>query len=148
MILLTDAHRARLLANGRRHGQDYVPVAKLFNPLGEVVWLASELNAGGDLLYGLADFGEIEMGSFRPSISPPPAWALRRARPSDASAFASPARIVARTRQPATVRRGGYGESERGAGDFVTGWRPRESLSAARRGVSDNGQSRQENRLL
>ena len=64
MILLTDEQRAQLLANGRDHGADHVPVVKLFNPLGEGVWLATELDEDGDLLYGLADFGEPEIGSF------------------------------------------------------------------------------------
>ena len=64
MILLTDALRAQLLANGRDHGADHVPVVKFFNPLGEGVWLATELDEDGDLLYGLADFGEPEIGSF------------------------------------------------------------------------------------
>ncbi len=64
MILLTDAQRAQLLANGLRHGEDHVPVVKFFNPLGEGVWLASELDADGDTLYGLADLGCPELGSF------------------------------------------------------------------------------------
>jgi len=64
MILLTDELRDRLLANGRIHGADHVPVVKFFNPLGEGVWLASELDEDGDTLYGLADLGEPEMGSF------------------------------------------------------------------------------------
>ncbi len=64
MILLTDELRAQLLANGRDPGADHVPVVKLFNPLGAGVWLATELDADGDLLYGLADFGQPEIGSF------------------------------------------------------------------------------------
>lgn len=64
MILLTDELRVQLLANGCDHGTDHVPVVKFFNPLGEGVWLATELDADGDLLYGLADFGEPEIGSF------------------------------------------------------------------------------------
>lgn len=64
MILLTDDLRAQLLANGRDPGPDHVPVVKFFNPLGAGVWLATELDADGDLLYGLADFGEPEIGSF------------------------------------------------------------------------------------
>lgn len=64
MILLTDDLRAQLLANGRDHGADHVPVVKFFNPLGAGVWLATEFDADGDLLYGLADFGEPEIGSF------------------------------------------------------------------------------------
>lgn len=57
MILLTDALRERLLANGRNAGADHVPVVKLFNPLGEGVWLAAELEADGHTLFGLADLG-------------------------------------------------------------------------------------------
>ncbi|MDX8449382.1 DUF2958 domain-containing protein [Mesorhizobium captivum] len=64
MILLTDDLRARLLANGRDRGADHVPVVKFFNPLGEGVWLATELDADGDTLFGLADLGYPELGSF------------------------------------------------------------------------------------
>lgn len=64
MILLTDDLRERLLANGRDRGADHVPVAKFFNPLGEGVWLATELDADGDTLFGLADVGCPELGSF------------------------------------------------------------------------------------
>lgn len=64
MILLTDELRAQLLANGRDPGADHVPVVKFFNPLGEGVWLVSELDADGDTLHGLADLGEPEIGSF------------------------------------------------------------------------------------
>lgn len=64
MILLTDDLRERLLANGRDRGADHVPVVKFFNPLGEGVWLATELNADGDTLFGLADLGCPELGSF------------------------------------------------------------------------------------
>lgn len=64
MILLTDELRAQLLANGRDHGADHVPVVKFFNPLGEGVWLATELDADGDVMFGLADLGCPEIGSF------------------------------------------------------------------------------------
>ncbi len=64
MILLTDDLRQRLLANGRDRGADHVPVVKFFNPLGEGVWLATELDADGDTLFGLADLGFPELGSF------------------------------------------------------------------------------------
>ena len=64
MILLTDALRAQLLANGRDHGANHVPVVKFFNPLGTGVWLATELDADGDILFGLADLGEPELGYF------------------------------------------------------------------------------------
>jgi len=64
MILLTDELRERLLANGRDPGADHVPVVKLFNPLGDGVWLPTQLDANGDTLYGLADLGEPELGSF------------------------------------------------------------------------------------
>ena len=64
MILLTDELGERLLANGRDPGADHVPVVKFFNPLGEGVWLATELDADGDILYGLADLGDPEIGSF------------------------------------------------------------------------------------
>jgi hypothetical protein len=64
MILLTDDLRERLLSNGRDRGGDHVPVIKFFNPLGEGVWLATELDADGDTLFGLADLGYPELGSF------------------------------------------------------------------------------------
>ena len=64
MILLTDDLRERLLANGLERGADHVPVVKFFNPLGEGVWLATELDADGDTLFGLADLGFPEFGSF------------------------------------------------------------------------------------
>jgi hypothetical protein len=64
MILLTSEVRERLLANGREPETDHVPVVKFFNPLGEGVWLASSLDADGDTLFGLADLGEPELGSF------------------------------------------------------------------------------------
>lgn len=39
-------------------------MVKLFNPLGEGICLATELDADGDTLYGLADIGEPELASF------------------------------------------------------------------------------------
>lgn len=64
MILLIDDQRDLLLANGRQRDVDHVPVVKFFNPLGEGVWLATELDADGDTLFGLADIGYPELGSF------------------------------------------------------------------------------------
>ncbi|KAB2756674.1 MULTISPECIES: DUF2958 domain-containing protein [Brucella/Ochrobactrum group] len=64
MILLTDELRAQLLANGRIRDADHVPMVKFFNPLGEGVWLTTELAADGDTLFGLADLGEPELGYF------------------------------------------------------------------------------------
>ena len=64
MNLLTDDLRERLLANSREPDADHVPVVKFFNPLGAGVWLATQLDAGGDILYGLADLGFPEIGSF------------------------------------------------------------------------------------
>ncbi|HET6608960.1 MAG TPA: DUF2958 domain-containing protein [Rhodopila sp.] len=64
MILLTLELREQLLANGRQHGADHVPVVKFFNPIGIGTWLATELDADGDTLYGLADLGEPECGSY------------------------------------------------------------------------------------
>ena len=64
--LLTDHLCQRLLANGRDPDQDHVPIVKLFNPCGAATWLATELDADGDTLFGLADLGMdcSEMGSF------------------------------------------------------------------------------------
>ena len=70
MILLTPELRADLRANASaRHADDRfdpVPVVKLFNPVGAATWLATELDADGDTLFGLADlgFGCPELGSF------------------------------------------------------------------------------------
>ena len=64
MILLTDELRERLLANGRERNADHAPVVKFFNPLGEGTWLATELGADGDAMFGLADLGYPELGSF------------------------------------------------------------------------------------
>ncbi len=69
MELLTKALRQALLANGdHRDGleRDPVPVVKFFNPCGAATWLATELDADGDTLFGLADlgFGCPELGSF------------------------------------------------------------------------------------
>ena len=64
MILLTPELRERLLANGRERDADHIPVVKFFNPIGEGVWLATELDEDGDTLFGLADLGEPELGSF------------------------------------------------------------------------------------
>ena len=60
MILLTPDLRQRLLANGRERDVDHVPVVKFFNPVGTGTWLATELDADGDTLFGLADLGEPE----------------------------------------------------------------------------------------
>lgn len=64
MNLLTPELRERLLANGREQDVDQVPVVKFFNPFGQGVWLATELDADGDILFGLADLGYPELGSF------------------------------------------------------------------------------------
>jgi hypothetical protein len=64
MILLTNDLRERLIANSFDSNTDHVPVVKFFNPLGEGVWLATELDADGDTLFGLADLGYPELGTF------------------------------------------------------------------------------------
>lgn len=66
MIVLPDPLRAALLANGAERPADPAPLLKLFNPLGLATWLATELDADGDTLFGLADlgFGCPELGSF------------------------------------------------------------------------------------
>lgn len=64
--LLTAELRDTLLSNGRNRDADHVPVVKLFSPVGAATWLATELDADGDILFGLADlgFGCPELGSF------------------------------------------------------------------------------------
>ena len=64
MILLTAELREKLLANGGQRDADHIPVVKFFNPLGAGVWLATELDEDGDILFGLADIGHPELGSF------------------------------------------------------------------------------------
>lgn len=64
-VLRTNAVTARTAdRDGRAH--DPSPVIKLFNPLGAATWLATELDADGDTLFGLADlgFGSPELGIF------------------------------------------------------------------------------------
>src|SRR3546814_9868274 len=73
MMLLTPELRAALRANdiarhaAAREGQtepDPLPVVKFFNPVGAATWLATELCADDDTLFGLADlgFGTPELG--------------------------------------------------------------------------------------
>lgn len=64
MELLTEVLRARLLANGAAPG-DHFPVVKFFSPVGAATRLFSELDAAGDVLFGLCDlgFGCPELGS-------------------------------------------------------------------------------------
>ncbi len=66
MILLSPELQERLLANGRQHDVDHVPLVKFFNPLGAATWLATELDEDNDTLFGLADlgFGCPELGAF------------------------------------------------------------------------------------
>ncbi len=75
MNLLTSELRAALRANdiarraaqqGAQREPDPVPVVKLLSPVGAATWLATELDADGDTLFGLADlgFGCPELGSF------------------------------------------------------------------------------------
>ncbi|WP_299363770.1 DUF2958 domain-containing protein [uncultured Paracoccus sp.] len=71
MILLTGTQRDRLLANGRQRDQDHIPVVKFFNPLGEGVWLATELDEEGDIMFGLADLGSPELSSWNLSEMQP-----------------------------------------------------------------------------
>lgn len=62
MILLIPEHRDQLLANAARSGIDHIPVVKFFNPLGAGVWLGSELDEDGDIMFGLADLDYPELG--------------------------------------------------------------------------------------
>lgn len=50
----------------RRAEPDPMPVLKLLNPIGPAVWIATELAADGDTLFGIADlgFGSPESGHF------------------------------------------------------------------------------------
>jgi len=65
VLLLTTGQREQFLANGRQSGRDHVPVVKFFNPVGIGTWLATELDADGDILFGLAQLNDApELGSF------------------------------------------------------------------------------------
>lgn len=55
--------RSRPYRSGRRSGSRRRS-ARPSRPLGEGVWLATELDEDGDTLFGLADLGEPEFGSF------------------------------------------------------------------------------------
>src|SRR3546814_333941 len=59
-----EARRAAVMAGAVE--PDFMPVAKLFSPVGAATWLATELGEDGDTLFGLADlgFGCPELGSF------------------------------------------------------------------------------------
>ena len=62
--LIDAATRELLLANGRERDRDHCPVLKLFDPLGPATWLICELDAGGNIMFGLCDLGlgEPELG--------------------------------------------------------------------------------------
>ncbi|WP_260582430.1 DUF2958 domain-containing protein [Sphingopyxis sp. PET50] len=75
MILLPPELRAALRANAAAHRRavesgkaepDPLPVVKYFSPIGAATWIATELDADGDTLFGLADlgFGCPELGVF------------------------------------------------------------------------------------
>ncbi len=75
MMLLPPALDARLRANAHarlaalaadEREPDPPPIVKFFAPMGAATWLATELDADGDTLFGLADlgFGCPELGSF------------------------------------------------------------------------------------
>ena len=57
--------RGRIHA-AREERFDPRPVVKFFNPVGAATWLATEIDADGDTLFGLADlgFGFPELGCF------------------------------------------------------------------------------------
>jgi Protein of unknown function (DUF2958) len=66
MTLLTKAQIEQLLANGRAQravidqdagALDFKPVVKLFTPDAQCTWLLTELDADGDLAFGLCDLG-------------------------------------------------------------------------------------------
>jgi len=66
MQLITPEIERRLLANGRRAGEDHRPVVRFFHASGPATWLITEMDpAAPDLLFGLADlgFGFPELGS-------------------------------------------------------------------------------------
>ena len=60
-----NGHTSRL-HRARETAFDPWPVVKFFNPVGAATWLATEIDADGDTLFGLADlgFGCPELGCF------------------------------------------------------------------------------------
>ena len=62
MKLITKKQREKLLKNGRKRPEDAKPVIKLFDPTGAATWLFTELDEGGDTLFGLCDLGFPELG--------------------------------------------------------------------------------------
>lgn len=67
MALLSDDLRARLEENGRRQHAvkgtdneiDFAPVAKLYTPLGDAIWLLTEIDPqDADRAFGLHDSGK------------------------------------------------------------------------------------------
>jgi len=71
MKLLTKPITEKLIANGRAQDPvrgtpeeiDFMPVVKLFNPIGLGVWLLTELDPENpDLAFGLCDLGFPELG--------------------------------------------------------------------------------------
>ncbi|MGO4169190.1 DUF2958 domain-containing protein [Novosphingobium sp. YAF33] len=61
MTIISQSTRAMLSANFEHSIKnpkfDPLPLVRLFNPMGRAVWLATELYADDDTLYGLADIG-------------------------------------------------------------------------------------------
>ena len=62
MKLITDEHRATMLANDQHYEDDPafdpIPVVKVFNPLGSATWLLCSLDRGDpDIAFGLCDLG-------------------------------------------------------------------------------------------
>jgi len=58
MQLVTPELREQLIANGKRRGDDHVPVVKFFFPAGAATWLVTEMSPDeNDHLFGLADWG-------------------------------------------------------------------------------------------
>ncbi|WP_335306906.1 DUF2958 domain-containing protein [Sphingomonas adhaesiva] len=116
MTFLSNPIRARLRANAdaRRAAQadgrpepDPAPVLKLFNPIGSATWLVSEMDADGDVVFGLADlgFGCPELGYFSLSeiVAVRLPWGLRIERDVHFTArfplsvYAEAARMMGRT---------------------------------------------------
>lgn len=64
--LLTAELADRLRRNALSPGEPHVPVVRFFNPAGAGIWLATELAADDDTLFGLADLGQgcPELGTF------------------------------------------------------------------------------------
>lgn len=93
---MTDDLRDRLLANGHDRDVDHVPVVKFFNPLGEGVWRATELDADATLFpAALQRTGHQPVfGLDRIVLAPGPLGSTKKCGASDSLRSAARGRLI------------------------------------------------------